>query len=121
MKKIIIWTVVLAMLVCTVSAFAEATMDELQDFVDNRCTWFSDETKINDEVTVIDATCHNFDNGRDYHFTFVFEVSEANGTWLAQTVISGESGWIGNWYAHNVDQFEEDWISIVNELYEGTL
>ena len=118
MKKII--AIVVLVIMMTYSANAEATMDELQEFVD-RCTWFHDTVEVNDKVTVIDSSCHNFDNGQDYHFTFIFEVDEVEETWTAQTIASGDKGWIGNWYAYNVDQFEEDWIKIVNEMYEGTL
>lgn len=120
MKKFIA-VIVLAAMSLIGTAFAETTMDELEKFVD-RCTWFDDLQTINDEISVLDIDCYNHDNGKEYHFVLVVEGSESEGNWTAQLIVTERNkGWIGNWYAHNVDQFEEDWIEIVTEMYEGTL
>lgn len=121
MKKFIVVIVVLAMIL-TGTAFAEPTIDELQEWADNRCTWFEDTQTIKDDIAVMDIDCHNFDDGKDYHFVLVVEGSEADGNWTAQLIVTERGrGWVGNWYAHNVDQFEEDWVDVLTEIYKGTL
>lgn len=120
MKKFIAMIFVLVTIL-TVTAFAEPTIDELQEWSD-RCTWFEDTQTINDDVSVMDIDCHDFDNGKDYHLVLVIEGSEAEGNWTAQLIVTERTkGWVGNWYAHNLDQFENDWIEVLTEMYKGTL